>query len=112
MAGRAVAHTDDVFALGLQREILIKCGHAVDLGRADAEAVGDEGHVLLTEVVEDRLRVLQNGDQLAGLRPMGINDLAHTGKALVHAHCFFSLLMNCLSFSVLHKKMQSKNILS
>ena len=88
MAGGTVTHPDDVLALGLQGKILIKCRYAVDLGRADAQAVGDEGHVLLAEVVEGRLRILQYGDQLAGLGAVGVDNLAHPGKSLVHAHVF------------------------
>ena len=58
MARRARADLDDVLSLGLEREVLIERRHTVDLGNADAERIGNEREVLLTEVVVRRLHVL------------------------------------------------------
>ena len=40
MAGGAVAHLDDVLALGLQGEVLIEGGHAVYLSHSDPQLLG------------------------------------------------------------------------
>ena len=75
---QAVTHLDDVFALGLQRKVLIEGGDAVYLGHADIQLFGDPLQNLRAEIFVLRLDVLHDGDQVVALAAVGVNDLIHT----------------------------------
>ena len=65
IAGRAQAHADDVLALGLQNELRVEGGHAVDLAERHAQPVGDELLHLLGKIAKDGLRLLHDGHERA-----------------------------------------------
>ena len=87
MAGRAVAHLDDVLALGLQGEVLIEGSYAVDLGYPDVQLLGDALQDGRTEVFILRLNVLHYGDEVVDLTVIAVDDLLHPlhGNSICHS---------------------------
>ena len=57
----SVAEADDVFAFGLEGEVCVECGDAVDAGRGQPERACDIAQQFFGEPVVPRLRGLQDG---------------------------------------------------
>ena len=77
MAGRAVAHLDDVLSLGFQREVLIERGYAVDLGNTDAEFFRDLFQGLTAQILVFGLNVLHDRDDVFTFAAVGIDDFLY-----------------------------------
>ena len=90
MAGGAVAHLDDVLALGLQGEVLIEGGHTVYLGHPYPQLLRDALQHRGAEILVLRLDVLHDGDQVVQLTAVAINDLLHPLHGYSIGHGFLS----------------------
>ena len=83
MARRAVAHLDDIPALGIQRKIFIEGGDAIDLRFAQMERLRDVGKRFLRKIAVLFLDVLHDGDDGRAVIIMPLQDLVETADFFV-----------------------------
>ena len=75
MAGGAVAHAQNVLALGFQREAVIECRHAVYLARTDVQPSRQMHQHLRRQVLVMLLHILHHADQIFSLALVAVHDL-------------------------------------
>ena len=83
MAGGSVADLYDVFALGLQREILLKGRDAVNFCVADSDGRRRIRHHFLRKIPEFTLDILKNGNDMRLVAVVGIEYFVECGFLLV-----------------------------
>ena len=74
VAGRGLAHPDDVFALGLPGVHGVETHHPEDFAPLDVQARGDALLHFRGEIAHRLLHLLQDGHQGPRLRPVLVND--------------------------------------
>ena len=75
VAGGAVAHTQNVLSLGLQREAVVERRHAVYLARTDVQPPRQMHQHLRRQIFVMLLHVLHHADQIFSPAFVAVHDL-------------------------------------